>query len=162
MFRDMKRSEQSLSMDDNIAVLNRCSNGVLACYGDQDYPYTVPLNYVYFGGKIFFHSAKAGHKIDAIARNPKVSFAVIDQDKIVSVEYTSLFRSVIVFGTARITESEEWKKGFQALVEKYSGDRPAEEKQNEISGCQMSHIIAIDIEHVTGKEAKELAHAKKE
>ncbi len=161
MIREMKRSEQSLSMGDNMAVLNRCSSGIMACHGDVEYPYAVPLNYVYCEGKIYFHSAKAGHKIDAIVRNPKVSFTVIDQDVIVSEEYTSYFRSVIVFGTARICEGEEWENGFQALVEKYSGDRPAQEKQNKISGCQRSHIIAIDVEHVTGKEAKELAHARK-
>lgn len=161
MNRVIRRSEQSLSMDDNMAVLNRCSSGIMACHGDEDYPYAVPLNYVNCEGKIYFHSAKAGHKIDAIARNPKVSFTVIDQDEVVSKEYTSYFRSVIVFGTARITKSEEWEKGFQALVEKYSGDRPEEEKRKEISGCQRSHIIAIDIDHVAGKEAKELAHARK-
>lgn len=161
MIREMRRNEQSLSMDDNMAILNRCSSGIMACHGGEEYPYAVPLNYVYCEGKIYFHSAKAGHKIDAIARNPKVSFAVIDQDEIVSAEYTSYFRSVIVFGKTRITEGEEWNRGFQALVEKYSGDRPAQEKQNKISGCQRSHIIAIDIDHVTGKEAKELAHARK-
>jgi nitroimidazol reductase NimA-like FMN-containing flavoprotein (pyridoxamine 5'-phosphate oxidase superfamily) len=49
-------------------VLVRCSNGVLACMGDEDYPYAVPLNYVWFDGRIYFHSAKAGHKIDAIIK----------------------------------------------------------------------------------------------
>jgi len=162
VFREMKRSKQALSAEDSMAVLDRCSSGVLACCGDQDYPYAVPLNYVCSGGIIYFHSAKAGHKIDAINRNPIVSFAVIDQDEIVSAGYTSYYRSVIVFGTARITENEEWNKGFQTLVKKYSDDRPEEEKQKKISGCQRSHIVAIDIEHVTGKEAKELANVKQE
>lgn len=53
-------------------------------------------------GKIYFHSAKAGHKIDAMEKHPKVSFAVIDEDTIVSKEYTSYFRSVIAFGKAKI------------------------------------------------------------
>ncbi len=156
MFRAMIKAKQMLPVDDAIAVLNRSSHGVIACSGDADYPYAVPLNYVYLENKIYFHCAKEGHKIDAITRNPKVSFAVIDQDTIVSAEYTSYFRSVIVFGTARITKGDEWHKGFETLVEKYSGDRPAEEKQKIIIGCELSHIIAIDIERLTGKEAKEL------
>lgn len=49
MFREMRRSKQMLSMEEAAAVMERCTNGVLACLGDEDYPYAVPLNYVYFG-----------------------------------------------------------------------------------------------------------------
>ncbi|QNO13292.1 pyridoxamine 5'-phosphate oxidase family protein [Alkalicella caledoniensis] len=161
MFREMRRKKQLLSIDDTIAVLERCTNGVLACIGDDDYPYAVPLSYVYYNGKIYFHSAKAGHKIDAITKNSKVSFSVIDEDKIVSEEYTTYFRSVIAFGRARFVEGDEWFNAFEALVEKYSGDQPKEAKHKEIAGCTRSHIIAIDIDHITGKEAKELVRAKK-
>jgi hypothetical protein len=107
MFREMRRNKQLLSMEDTISVMDRCTNGVIACLGDDDYPYAVPVSYVYFNEKIYFHSAKAGHKIDAVAKNPKVSFAVIDEDTIVSKEYTSYFRSVIAFGKARIAEGDE-------------------------------------------------------
>ena len=155
MFRKMIRNKQLLSEGDTVAVMMRRTNGVLACLGDDDYPYAVPLNYVYVDGKIYFHSAKAGHKIDAILKQPKVSFAVIDEDTIVSEEYTSYFRSAIAFGKARIVEGDEWFTAFKALVEKYSGDRPEEEKQDEIEGCTHSHIIAIDVEHMTGKVASE-------
>jgi nitroimidazol reductase NimA-like FMN-containing flavoprotein (pyridoxamine 5'-phosphate oxidase superfamily) len=67
-----------------------------------------------------FHSAKSGHKIDAIAKKPKVSFAVIDEDTIVSEKLTSNFRSVIAFGKARIADCDEWLEAMNALVEKYS------------------------------------------
>ncbi len=148
-----------MSVEDTLAVMDRCSNGVLACLGDDDYPYTVPLSYVYFKNRIYFHSAKAGHKIDAIVKTPKVSFAVIDEDKIVSQEYTTYFRSVIAFGLARIVEGDEWLEAFAALVEKYSGDQPEEEKIREIANCTRSYIIAIDIDHMTGKEAIEYVKA---
>ncbi len=161
MFRDMRRSKQSLSLEDTVAVMDRCTNGVLACFGDEDYPYAVPLSYVYFKEKIYFHSAKAGHKIDAIMKNPKVSFSVVDEDKVVSEKYTTYFRSVIAFGKARIVEGKERLDAFNALVEKYSGDQPEESKHKEIVGCSKAHIIAIDIEHITGKEAIEYVNAKR-
>lgn len=160
MFREMRRNKQLLSNEGMEAVMSRCTNGVLACIGDEDYPYAVPLNFVYYNSKIYFHSAKEGHKIDAIGRNPKVSFAVIDEDKIVSSEYTSYFRSVIAFGKARIVEGCERQVAFGALVEKYSGDQPEEAKQKMVAGCTQACIIAIDIEHMAGKEAKEYANAK--
>ena len=161
MFREMRRIKQLLSMEDTVSVMDRCTNGVLACLGDEDYPYAVPVNYVYYNDKIYFHSAKDGHKIDAVLKHPKVSFAVIDKDTIVSEEYTSYFRSVLAFGKARITEGDEWQEGFKALVEKYSGDMPKDAKHEKIMECTRSHVIAIDIEHITGKEAIELVNAKK-
>lgn len=160
MFREMRRNKQLLSMEDTISVMDRCTNGVLACLGDDDYPYAVPVSYVYYNEKIYFHSAKAGHKIDAVAKNPKVSFSVIDEDTIVSKEYTSYFRSVIAFGKARIAEGDERIEAFKALVEKYSGDQPEEAKLKEIMGCMQSYIFAIDVEHITGKEAIEYVRAK--
>ncbi len=162
MFREMRRGKQLLSQEDTDLVLQRGSNGILACLGDEDYPYAVPVSYVYHKGKIYFHSAKAGHKIDAIKKSSKVSLAVVDEDTIVSAEYTSYFRSVIAFGQARFTEGDEWMDGFRALVEKYSGDQPETAKHKEITECTQSEIIAIDLEHVTGKEAIEYVNAKKD
>ena len=156
MFREMRRNKQQLSIDDINNIMKRCTNGVLACIGDDNYPYAVPLNFVWHNKRIYFHSAKTGHKIDAIAKNPKVSFTVIDKDTIVSAEYTSYFRSIVAFGQARIAEGDEWIDAFTALVEKYSGDQPADAKHKEITGCSRSHIIAIDVDHITGKQAKEL------
>lgn len=161
MFREMRRSKQLLCLEDTIAVMDRCTNGVLACLGDEEYPYAVPLSYVYFNNKIYFHSAKTGHKIDSITKNPKVSFSVIDEDTIVSEKYTTYFRSVIVFGKTRIVEGNERLEAFKALVEKYSGDQPEEAKQKEITGCTQAYVIAIDVEHITGKEAIEYVKARR-
>lgn len=160
MFREMRRGKQLLSMKDTIIVMDRCTNGILACLGDEDYPYAVPLSYVYFNDKIYFHSAKVGHKIDAIIKNPKVSFTVVDEDTIVSEEYTTYFRSVIAFGKARVVEGDERLEAFEALVEKYSKDQPEEAKHKEITGCKEAYIIAIDVEHITGKEAIEYVKTK--
>lgn len=160
MFREMRRKKQLLSAEDTRAVLSRGTNGVLACHGDEDYPYAVPVSYVYYNDKIYYHSAKSGHKVDSIRKNPKVSFAVVDEDTIVSEEYTTYFSSVIAFGKARIVEGDEWYEGFKALVDKYSGDLPEEANIKEIQGCKTSHIIAIDVENITGKEAIEYVRAK--
>ncbi|MDD4445890.1 MAG: pyridoxamine 5'-phosphate oxidase family protein, partial [Eubacteriales bacterium] len=114
MFREMRRIRQLMSAEETQKVLDRCTNGILACQGDDDYPYAVPLSYACANGKIYFHSAKTGHKVDAILKNPKVSFTVVDEDTIVSAEYTTYFRSVIAFGRARIAEDEERLEGFRA------------------------------------------------
>ena len=155
MFREMRRSRQLLTMDATEAILERCTNGILACVGDDDYPYAVPLSYVYHNGKIYFHSAKEGHKIDAIASNPRVSFAVVDEDRIISEKFSNYYRSVIVFGKARIVQGNKYGEAFRALVEKYSADLPEDIRQKEIDTCNRACIVAIDIEHMTGKESIE-------
>jgi nitroimidazol reductase NimA-like FMN-containing flavoprotein (pyridoxamine 5'-phosphate oxidase superfamily) len=156
MFRDMRRKKQILKTEKINEIMKKNTNGILSCTGDEGYPYGVPVSFVYFNDKIYFHSAKSGHKIDSIKNNSKVSFTVVDKDQIVSEEYTSYFRSVIAFGKARLVEGEEWYEGFKELVEKYSGDQPEEAKIKEIKECTRSLIIAIDVEHITGKEAIEL------
>ena len=162
MFREMRRSGQALSSVEVEAVLSRNTNGIMGVIGDGGYPYTVPLSYVYHDGKIYFHTAKSGHKIDAILNNNKVSFTVVDKDTIVSEEYTTYFRSVIAFGTAAVVEDEaERLAAFDKLVEKYSQDQPVENRLKEVRGCDRSQIVGINIEHVTGKEALELAKKKR-
>ena len=89
MFREMRRGRQALPKEMCEAVLSRGSHGVLALAGDEGYPYAVPISYVYEGGKLYFHCARSGHKLDAIARCPKASFCVVDQDQVVPQEYTT-------------------------------------------------------------------------
>ena len=68
MFREMRRNKQLLTTKEIDAIMEKCTNGVLSCLGDDDYPYSVPLSFVYFNHKIYIHSAKSGHKIDAIEK----------------------------------------------------------------------------------------------
>jgi len=87
MFRKMRRIKQELSNEACIQVLNKGTSGVLAVYGENGYPYAVPLSYIYDNSKIYFHCALSGHKLYAIKSNSKVSFCVIDQDEIIPEEY---------------------------------------------------------------------------
>ena len=83
IFREMRQKKQELSRQEIADILHKGTSGVLALLGDNDYPYAVPISYVYDDGKIYFHSAKSGHKIDAIQRTAKASFCVIDKDLVI-------------------------------------------------------------------------------
>lgn len=161
MFREMRRKKQVLSREDSIAVLNRGTSGVLAVYGDDGYPYAVPLSYIYHDSKIYFHGAKTGHKLDAIARNNKVSFCVIDADQVVPQKYTTYFRSVIIFGRARILEDKKEKRtAFETLAAKYSPDDEQGRLQEIDKLFDQTCLVEIEIDHMTGKEAIELVKKK--
>ena len=105
MFRKMRLEENMTSAEEAVEMLKKATNGVLAVLGDDDYPYAVPLSYVYNDGKIYFHGTSAvSHKIEAIKKHPKVSFCVITQDNILPEKFNTLYRSVIVFGKARVSD----------------------------------------------------------
>ncbi len=158
MFRELRRKRQLLNKIECEDILQKRTSGVLAVSGDNDYPYAVPLNYVYCDGKIYFHSAKTGHKLDAMIRNAKVSFCVIDQDNIIPEEYTSYFRSVIVFGKMHIIEDEEEKrKAIEKLVIKYAPkDSDANRKRVIEKEEKALCMLELCIEHISGKESIEL------
>lgn len=157
----MRRKAQELSRDNAIKILQEATSGVLAVNGDGGYPYTVPVSHVLADGKIYFHSALQGHKIEAIRRDPRVSFCVIARDEVIAREFTTYFRSVVAFGTARIIEDKAEKMtALRLLAAKYA-DRTvtAEMTDNEIAkGFDHLHMIAITIEHLTAKQAIELVN----
>ena len=163
MFREMRRGRQALSQEECEKILARGTSGVLALAGDGGYPYAVPLSYVYRAGKIYFHCARSGHKLDAVRREPKASFCVIDQDQVVPQEYTTYFRSVIAFGTIRELESDgEKRTAIEALAMKYfPGD--SRENRNGYIDREWTPLcmLELSVSHLTGKEAKELVQARK-
>ena len=96
-FREMRRKRQQLAEEESIAILEKVTAGTLALLGDNDYPYAVPISHVYHERKLYFHSALAGHKVDAIRKCDKASFCVIEKDDVQPEKYTTFFRSVIAF-----------------------------------------------------------------
>jgi len=162
MFREMRRKKQLLSIKESIEILKYRTSGVLALLGDNNYPYAIPISYVYDNYKIYFHSAKTGHKIDAVKKCNKASFCVIDQDNIIPEEYTTYFRSVIAFGKVRILDDkEEIRKAIEKLAIKYQ-PKDSETNRNKAIAKELNLlcIIEFSIEHITGKEAIEITKGK--
>lgn len=157
----MRRKRQELTRERCEEALDRGTSGVLALVGD-DYPYAVPLSYVRVGDKLIFHSARRGHKLDAIAENPRASFCVIDQDAVVPEEFTTYFRSVIVFGTVRVVEDEDEKhEAIARLAMKYAPDMDRASREGEISReWRGLCVLEMTIERMSGKEAIELVRAR--
>ncbi len=129
MIPAMRRKRQALSPADCAAILEKGTSGVLALCGAEGRPYAVPLSYLFAGGKLYFHSARAGYKLDLIRENPSASFCVIGQDLVVPEEYTTYFTSVIAFGTVRVLEDDARKRAaIDALARKYAPDSTDEDR----------------------------------
>ena len=159
-FRPMRRIRQQLTPEETADILRRGEYGVLAVLGDGGYPYAVPLNYVYLDGRVLFHCARSGHKLDAIRRSDRVSFCVVDRADVIPDALTTHFRSAIVFGRARVLEDDgEIRAAARALGLRYNPDADKVEREIDREWRALA-CVEIRVEHMTGKEAIELTRQR--
>ena len=157
MFREMRRTKCALKTETAEKILREGSYGVLALTGDDGYNYAVPLNYALEDNKIYFHSALTGHKIDAIQNNCKVSFCVVDKHNVIPAEFTTYFTSVIAFGKIRIAEDDAEKThALELLADKFCPNADKNLREKEISRINAVKILVLEIEHLSGKAAREI------
>ena len=157
MFREMLRKKQQLPEEECIEILKNELRGVLSVIGDDDYPYGMPINHFYCeeDGKIYFHSGRKGHKIDAMKSHAKASFCVYDQGFRREGEWALNIRSVIVFG--RIEFIEDREKIYEIarrLSHKFTDDEEYIEHEIVRSGLG-TLMFALVPEHMTGKLVNE-------
>ena len=157
MFREVSRNKkQIMSQERCDEILNKATSGVLNLMGDDDYPYGVPISFVYKNNKLYFHGMTKGHKVDAMKKHDKASFTIIDTDHVVPKEWTTYFRSVIVFGRMKFIEDNEEKKIAHAyLIDKYSPDFKEGSEADLLKRIDSVVIYEMEIDHISGKEAIE-------
>jgi nitroimidazol reductase NimA-like FMN-containing flavoprotein (pyridoxamine 5'-phosphate oxidase superfamily) len=116
-------------------------------------PYVVPVSYAYADGKIFFHTCNKGLKVNALKRNANVCFEVDE-----ALSDTSMFKSVIAYGTAEIINDEAKMIPYlQKLIDKYrvseSFDKymsePGRNREKELEAVR---ICVITPKKITGKK----------
>ncbi len=150
MFREMRRIKNKMSDADARALLQNCEHGTLGTISTNGYPYTVVVNYVFYNEKIYFHSAKEGHKIDNVSKNPKVSFTVADNIKVVEETFTTTYQSVTLFGRAKIIPGN--KEILMELIKKYASSFLKEGKKYVDHSFDTTVLVEIEIDYLTGKE----------
>lgn len=156
MYPKMRRFKQQMTDEACIRVLESERRGVLAVCGSDGQPYAIPLNFYYEDGKIYFHGAKAGHKIDIIRENPKVSFNVYTHGIPSEIKRGVDVESVTVFGTIREMENSETAVSFlRKLGLKYFPD-DREYIENEVNSTKAAvQMLELTIDQMTGKNVNE-------
>ncbi len=155
MFPEMRRKNQLLTKEDCERILTEAPRGVLAVRGDEGYPYTVPLNFVYYEGKLYFHSAVVGHKIDAITAYDKCSFCVLDEGVREPDDWWYHFNSVVAFGRIRRLNDEDairdalFQLGSKYFPEGYDIEADVARNLSRVA------MLELTIEHMTGKHVRE-------
>lgn len=164
-FRPLRRADQELSRAEAEAVLREAKTAVLALSGDGGFPYAVPVNPLYHEGKIFFHSAPAGHKIDAVRRCGRVSLCIVAQDEVLPEKLTTAYRSVIVFGRARIVDQpDELRRIAELIGMKYAPEFPelCRRAVDRALGARKMVCVEITVDHLTGKCGRQVLLRRQE
>ena len=157
MFRKMRRFKQQITEEECREVLQNAKRGVLSLLGEDGYPYGLPINHWYCeeDGKLYFHGAKEGHKIEAIKNCDKASFCAYDEGYRKDGEWALNIKSVIAFGRISLVEDEEVaRKICTNLVGKFIDDKEYLEKELK-NALPRVQCLEMSIEHVTGKLVNE-------
>lgn len=156
MFRDMRRKKQQLPKNEAVEIIQNNNTCVMALNGDDGFPYAVPISYAYFDGKFYMHGAKMGHKVDSIKKSSKVSLCIINDDTVIEEKYTNKYKSVIVFGEAKIiydvSKTTPLCRKMTEMLCPNAIDGIDEEIKKDIA---QTAVIEITPSHITGKEGLE-------
>ena len=154
-FRPMRRFKQALDVDECVRILGRAYRGFLSVIGDEGYPYCVPINFVFENGKLYFHCAREGHKLDAIRACDKACFTVLDEPEKEPGDWWYHVKSVICFGrVGMITDEQDRISKLRSLGRKYF---PADYdiESDILRNGPKAGILQFSIEHMSGKAVRE-------
>lgn len=154
MFREMRRKEKMLTDEEMLEIMETAEYGVLSTVGEDGWAYGVPVNFVYKDGKIYFHAALVGHKLDNIVFNNKVSFCVIKDVELMPEDFNTKYKSVIAFGEAVEVPEEGKNDIYKLIIEKFSKDFiPSGLEYARTDGAK-AKVFQIDVQHMTAKGKK--------
>ena len=150
--RPMRRKDRQLSAADARAILAKGTHGVLSVVGDGGWPYAVPMNYTVMGTQIYLHCARAGYKLDAIARDDRVCFTVVTQAQVIPAHITTLYESVVVLGRAQVVTAEEERlAALGSLIDTLGDVTPEIKAQYLAKKAKNTTLLRIQPLQITGK-----------
>ena len=150
----VRRKEKAVQEIEISEIIRKCQVCRLALSQD-DKPYIVPVSFGYDGSSLYFHSARAGKKIDILSVNNNVCFefeseVTLLHDETSPCNWSFAFKSVIGFGKAeKLSTAEDKMRGLNHIVRQYS-DRTWDFKNISLSGLS---VWKITIESMTGKQS---------
>lgn len=154
-FRPMRRSKQALDIEETLRILEHAYRGVLSVIGDGGYPYSIPVNYVFEDGKLYFHSAREGHKIDAIRACDKACFMVLGEPEKESGDWWFHVKSVICFGRVRLLDVDADRiERLRSIGRKYFPEGYDIESDITRNGPR-AEVLEFSVEHMSGKAVRE-------
>lgn len=149
----MRRKEREITDRKEIDGIVYSARVMHIALADNNMPFLVPVFYAYDGSSLYFHSAKAGTKIDILKRNSQICFEIsVDHGVIESdspCDFEARHRTVIGFGKAVFIDSEAEKIAALNRIVKQFTDKTFEFPKANLNATA---IIRIDIDLIKGKK----------
>jgi len=145
--------KQPMTLNETRDLLYRALVGRLGTSKD-DQPYVIPMCFIYYEDKIYFHCATQGRKLTNIRANPKVCFQVDEHCLVPSslpCDFTMHYRSALAFGKVRLLMNPKEKlKILKLMMKKYDVTKLAKPlDESMINGVEVGEI---SVEEITGKK----------
>lgn len=151
----MRRSDRARGREFSLALIDRCTHGVMALSTGEAAPYCLPLSFVRTGDELYFHCAREGRKIDLMRRFPRVCVTFVGEDRPAFEppdEYTTWFQSVIVTGTAvEVTDPAEKTEALRALCRKVAPDNMDGFDAAMARSLAVTGVWKVHMEDISGK-----------
>jgi nitroimidazol reductase NimA-like FMN-containing flavoprotein (pyridoxamine 5'-phosphate oxidase superfamily) len=150
-----RMKEHPLTQEEIELLLNNELVGNLGSISPKGFPYITPVHFVKLKDKIFIHGLCKGSKIDNLKVNPKVGFEVykyngLIHDPNLPCDTNTDYQSVVILGTAKLTDDESIKiQVLDEVVKKYTPQHTGKSyPTNMLKATGVIEITPIDI---TGK-----------
>lgn len=154
----MRRTDRARDLDFSLALIDRCTHGIVAISTDEGTPYCLPLSLVRVEHSLYFHSALEGRKLDLLRKHPRVCVTFVAEDSPAFKEpdyYTTYFQSVIATGTAaEVTDRDEKIMALRVLCQRLTPADMTEERFQLAIHNSLDHtaVWRIDLQEISGKE----------
>lgn len=167
----MRRKDREMDSQFGKQLIDKAAYGVLSMI-DGNQPYGLPLSIVRNEDVLYFHSAKAGRKVDLLDSNNSVSVVFVGDNKIPEYSpsqlkeiendatkamqlFTTEFESAIVTGTVNLLMDEAEKINAMRLIcEKYTPDKMRHFDSAIHSGLKRTNVYRIEIDTIAAKRKK--------
>lgn len=149
--KSVRRTDREITAHEATELFLKCKYGTLSTVGSDGQPYGIPLSYTFNNNCIYFHCALTGHKLENIESNPKVSFCVVGNTKVLPEKFATEYESAVAFGIASEVHGPERNDALMWVVEKYSPEFVEEGKKYIDQKDNATRVFKIEISHMSGK-----------
>lgn len=173
----VRREDRAMSREFGLEIIDKASYGTLCLADEEGLPYGVPLSLARDGEKLYFHSAKAGKKVDLIKDGSQIAVVFVGEHQVPSVMdseqvrkasespktfhlltskiFTTEFESAMVHGIIRrLTDEEQKIRGLRVICEKFTPQWMEYFEEAIASGLKVTDVYEIRIIDLTAKRKK--------
>jgi nitroimidazol reductase NimA-like FMN-containing flavoprotein (pyridoxamine 5'-phosphate oxidase superfamily) len=151
---EMRRKDRQIEKDEALAVVDKALYGTVSFAGDE--PYCVSLSLVRDGEWLYFHCAHAGRKTDRLRANPQVCASFVGSLFLPPDDFTLVYESAVVFGTAEeVLDDDEKIAALRLICQRFTPAHMAAFEGAIARQLGATAIWKIHIDEISGKRRKE-------